>query len=564
MNQQPDRAKLERFAQAVTERRKRDAKTEMAQRGYRDEETGEWRGGLLAFVRYYWHVLEPGTTFKNGWVLESICQHLEAVTFGEIQKLLINVFPGAMKSLISDVFWPAWEWGPMNLAHLRYVAFSYSSGITERDNDKFGVLLSCREYQEMWSDRVKLRKRGQTEVSNYKYGRKLATSIGGLGTGERGDRIVCDDPHNVKESESENIRTETVRWFREAMSNRLNDLETGAIVIVMQRVHESDVSGTILEEGLDYTFLMIPMEYEWERVTDEDGQPLTNSIGWYDPRWQENPDDCNGELAWPERFPLVAWEKLKKDIGPHAVSGQYQQSPKSRGTSIISREYWQPWDDQDGKFPPFEYIVASLDSAFTTKQQNDPSALTIWGVFRNDRGHRRIMLIHAWRKRLLLHGVTVERKNNEHPAVYRRRAMPHWGLVEWVADSCTRFQADKLLIESKASGIDAANELQRLHGREGWAIELVDPKTDKVARAMAVQPTWSQGMVYAPDREWAQMVIDECDSFPRGRYDDLVDSCTMAIKHLRINNLAQSDEETYAEEREDVKLKQKLKPLYPS
>lgn len=565
MNLLPDRGKLELFAQAVAEKRRRDAKRLMAQRGYRDPDTGEWVGGLLAFIRYYWHILEPGTPFKDGWVLEAICEHLEAVTFGEIDRLLINVPPGFMKSLITDVFWPAWEWGPMNLPHLRYVAFSYSAGITERDNDKFGVLVGSSEYQTMWGDRVRLRRVGRIEVTNRTHGRKLATSIGGLGTGERGDRVVLDDPHNVKESESEPVREETVRWFREAMSNRLNDPETGAIVIIMQRVHEGDVSGVILEEGLDYVHLCVPMEFDWDRVTDpETGEQIPNAYGWCDPRWEPEREDCQDALAWVERFSERACAKLRKDVGPHAWAGQYQQTPKARGASIIPRDYWQLWEDTDGKFPPFEYIVASLDSAFTEKQQNDPSALTIWGVFRNERGNRRIMLIHAWRKRLQLHGPKVERIAGEHPMVYRKRAMPHWGLVEWVADSCSRFQVDKLLIESKASGIDAANELRRLHGREGWMVELVDPKTDKVARALAVQPTWSQGMVYAPDRQWAQDVIDEMDVFPKGRWDDLTDSATQAMRHLRMLGFAQSDEETYAEEREALTPKKKAKPLYPT
>lgn len=563
MNLLPDRGKLELFAQAVAERRRRDAKTEMAQRGYRDE-FGVWRGGLMAFIRYYWHVLEPVTPLKEGWALEAICEHLEAVTFGEVDRLLINVPPGFMKSLLTDVFWPAWEWGPMNLANLRYVAFSYSSHITERDNDKFGLLISSPEYQAMWGDRVRVRKLGKTEVSNRKHGRKFATSIGGVGTGERGDRIILDDPHNVKDSESPKVREETVRWFREAMSNRLNDPKTGAIVIIMQRVHEGDVSGTVLDEGLDYVHLCIPMEFEWERVTDpETGAQIPNAYGWTDPRWTEAPEDCDGALAWPERFDAKECTRIAHDVGPHAWAGQYQQTPKARGASIISRDMWQLWESPDGRFPSFEYIVASLDSAFTDKQENDPSALTIWGVFRNERGHRRIMLMHAWRKRLQLHGPKVDRLPGEHTSQYRLRASKHWGLVEWVADSCSRFQVDRLLIESKASGIDAANELQRLHGREGWAVELVEPKGDKRARALAVQPTWSQGMIYAPDRQWAQDVIDEMDVFPKGRWDDLTDSSTQAIKHLRTIGLAQSDEETHAEEREAVKPKKRLKPLYP-
>src|SRR6202142_2095026 len=98
-------------------------------------------GGLIEFVRYFWHVLEPEAPLIEGWPLEAICAHLEAVTLGSIQKLLVNVPPGFTKSMMTDVFWPAWEWGPMNMPTMRYVAFSYSASLTERDNDRFALLV---------------------------------------------------------------------------------------------------------------------------------------------------------------------------------------------------------------------------------------------------------------------------------------------------------------------------------------------------------------------------------------------------------------------------------------
>src|SRR5882672_9294537 len=131
---------MERFLGLAAEVRKRRARAEHKTRGYRDSD-GVWQGGLLSFVRYFWHILEPGTKFVEGWVLEAIVEHLEAITFGEITKLLINVPPGFSKSLLTDVFFPAWEWGPMKMPHVRYVAFSYSSSLTERDNGKFYDLI---------------------------------------------------------------------------------------------------------------------------------------------------------------------------------------------------------------------------------------------------------------------------------------------------------------------------------------------------------------------------------------------------------------------------------------
>lgn len=566
MNRPLSRPDQEKMTALIAEKRRRLAKAEHSTRGYRDDD-GVWQGGLLSFVRYYWHILEPGTTFVDGWALEAVCEHLEAVTFGEITRLLINVPPGFMKSLVTDVFWPAWEWGAMKMPHVRYVAFSYSSSLTERDNLKFMTLLTSHEYKAMYGDVVEMRKVGEKKVSNAKHGWKLASSVGGVGTGERGDRIILDDPHNVKESESARVRQETIRWFRESMSSRLNDMANGAKVVIMQRVNEEDVSGTITKDMGDWCHLMIQMEFSWDQSTNLDtGEPYATNIGWVDPRWRPEKEDCEGELAWPERFPEAIIPQMRKDAGPHAWAAQYQQLPAPRGGGIFKTEWWQPGETYmvNGKFPPLSYVVASVDGAYTEDKENDPCALTVWGIFQDEQGYNRAMLIHAWRKRLAFSGPKVPVMPGEHESVWRRRAMQHWGLVEWIADTCKRFQADKLLIEAKASGISAAQSLRNSHGREGWGIELIDPKGDKYARALAVQPSFSQEMIYAPDREWADLVIEEMAVFPKGKYDDLTDTATQAIKHLRDTGLLRSDEERRAQEVEAVRHKGAPKPpRYP-
>src|SRR4029077_10818937 len=152
---------------------------------------------------------------------------------------------------------------------------------------------------------------------NSRTGWKLASSVGGVGTGERGDRIILDDPHNVKDVESEIVRTETTRWFRESLSTRFNAAGT-AFIVIMQRVHEDDVSGIILSNQMRYCHLMIPMLYDWERQTDEDNEPLRTDIGWEDPRYDPDQQECDGELAWPDRFSQATCDQLQVDLGPYA------------------------------------------------------------------------------------------------------------------------------------------------------------------------------------------------------------------------------------------------------
>jgi len=351
----------------------------------------------------------------------------------------------------------------------------------------------------------------------------------------------------------------------------------------MQRVHAADVSGVVLENMTDYCVLSIPMRYDPDRQTA--GKPT--EIGWVDPRHSDNEEECDGELAWPDRFSEEACDRLERYLGPYAWAGQYQQQPAPRGGGLFKREWFLLWESPDGKFPACDYILASLDGAFTEDEENDPSALTIWGTFLDENRRRRIILLDAWRKHLRFSGPRVDRLHEPtrigdqlwpadfvhpemHPAIaaernrlYKARCHTTWGLVEHVANSCRRFRVNTLLIEGAASGKSAADELANRHGREGWGTTVIIPKGDKFARAQAAQPVFSQLMVYAPDRHWADLLIDEMTVFPRHKYDDLTDSATQAINYLRSIGLASSDDESSTAETDAVRHRPKLKALYP-
>jgi predicted phage terminase large subunit-like protein len=561
-------------------RRRADTKEAQSRYGWYDEE-GVRQGGLIAFIRYFWHILEPATPFVDGGPLWAICEHLEAVTKGDITRLLMNVPPGFSKSLCVNCFWPSWEWGPMGRAHERYLSFSYSASLTERDNRRLRDLISSDEYRVMYPD-VRIRNDAVGFLLLESTGWKLAGSVGGSTTGQRGSRILLDDPHNVIEAESDTVRTETVRWMRESMSNRLQDADRDSIICIMQRVHEDDVSGVILSEQLGYVNLMIPMRYDADRQTH--GQP--NEIGWLDPRYDEDDYKCDGVLAWPERFSADACEKLEKTLGPYSWAGQYQQAPAPRGGGLFKSEWWQLYNSPDNKFPACDYVFASLDGAFTEKKQNDPSALTVWGCYLNERRQRRIVLMSAWRKHLAFSGPRVDRLERPtmidgkfypadivvigmSPAVvaernrnYQRRTQSTWGLIEHVAHSCRQFKVNCLLIEAAGPGLPAAQELRKRLDGESISVITVPPKGDKMARALACLPMFSQQMIYAPDREWAQLVIDEMANFPVGRYDDLCDSTSQALNYLRSIGLAAPDAEVAAGETDRATHRAQLRALY--
>ena len=371
--------------------------------------------------------------------------------------------------------------------------------------------------------------------------------------------IIIDDPHNSVDMESEVIRQSTVEWFDNSLSTRLNNARTGAIILVMQRLHEDDLTGHILASGDDsWVHLMLPMRYEVDRARII----YPNVIGWSDPRTEE------GELLVPERYDQMSVERLERQLGPFGSAGQLQQRPEPKGGGIIKRDWWMEYTAE--KFPPMEYIVASLDCAYTEKQENDYSALTVWGVW-HDTGETtgqvtpagmagqssfiratrvenedipRVMLMHAWKDHLALHD-----------------------LVQRVADSCRRMKVDLLLVENKASGISVSQEIRRLYGHEDFGVQLVDPKgQDKVARAYSIQHLFAEGIIYAPiNFSWADMVVTECSQFPKGKHDDLVDTTTQALRHLRVTGMIQRGEERTAEinQRKQFTGNYADTPLYP-
>jgi hypothetical protein len=204
---------------------------------------------LRAFVRQAWHVVEPSTPFVPGFHIDAICDHLEAITRGQLRNLIINVPPRHMKSLLVCVFWPAWDW----ILHpeRRWLYSSYGAPLSTRDSLKCRRLIESPWYRDRWGHIVSLTgdQNAKMRYDNTRPGYRLSTSVGGPVTGEGGDRIVCDDPHKVDEADSDTSRKAVLDWWDVAMSTRVNDPKASAMVVVMQRCHQRDLSGHLLEKG---------------------------------------------------------------------------------------------------------------------------------------------------------------------------------------------------------------------------------------------------------------------------------------------------------------------------
>lgn len=251
---------------------------------------------LYEFVQQAWHVMEPGVPFVPSWHIEAICEHLEAVSAGEIHRLLINIPPRHSKSTIVSVAWCCWEW--IASPEQKFLAASYSGTLSIRDNLKARRLVQSPWYQERWGHLFALSgdQNAKQRFENNKTGYRLATSVGGTATGEGGSRLILDDPHGAQDAQSEAMRETALDWFDQVWSTRLNNPKTDAMVTVMQRLHEKDISGHILNDIGGWEHICIPAEW--------DGKSRRTILGPYDPRTEK------GQLICPDRFGEAEITKL--------------------------------------------------------------------------------------------------------------------------------------------------------------------------------------------------------------------------------------------------------------
>jgi predicted phage terminase large subunit-like protein len=452
-------------------------------------------------------VVEPSTPFVPGWHVDAIIEHLEAVTRGQIRNLLINVPPRHMKSLLVAVLWPAWEW--IRSPERRWLYSSYAAQLSIRDSVKCRRLIESPWYQARWGDRYALTSDQNTKgrFDNDRSGYRLSTSVGGAVTGEGGDRIVCDDPNNVNEVESDSVRKSTNDWFDIVMSTRVNDPKTAAKVVVMQRCHQQDLAGHLLVQG-GWEHLRLPAEFE--------GDGCATSIGWSDPRTE------NGELLWSERFGAKEIVDLKVSLGSYAAAGQLQQRPSPAGGGIVKRHWFRYWQPRGGDLPPVvvrlpdgtPLEIRAIEVPFRVEEQ-----IQSWDCAFKDLETSDYVVGQAWGRlgSMYLLGDQI-RGRMDFPAT-----------LNAIRELTGRFPGTLAkLIEDKANG----SAVIQMLSNEIPGILPVNPEGGKVARAAAVSPLIEAGNVYLPHplyAPWVNDFIEECAAFPNGAHDDQVDAMTQAL-----------------------------------
>ena len=497
------------------------------------------------FVQRAWHVVEPSTQLKWGWMLDSLCWHLQSVTEGKIQHLLSNVPPGSMKSLIVGVFWPAWEWGPRDMPEKRFLGAAHEQELAIRDNRRCRDLIKSEWFQARWEIQLRADQDGKKDFGNSKTGFRNARAFASM-TGARGDRVILDDPISAKNANSIAHLKDAETIFKETLPTRINDRETSSIVIIMQRLHQKDVSGIILDMGLPYVHFCVPMEYEIDslfltplRPKGFDGPALDarrdpKTAKWHlvdsvappevmdrladqpvQKMFNHDPRTRDGELMFPERFGREAVETLKIQLGSYGAAGQLQQRPSPRGGGIIKELWWQWWKVT----PRVLWRRMYVDTAQKEGEENDYSVLQCWGM--TDTGQ--IALLDQLRDKW--EAPDLDRNARQFWA--KHRAVEGMGPLE------------VMRVEDKVSGTGLIQALKRPQKLPDGGVEPAMPvkaiprNTDKVSRAHSAAPQIEAGNVLLPfDAPWITDYISEFNDFPAGAHDDQCDPTFDAIEDM--------------------------------
>ncbi|MEK6733605.1 MAG: phage terminase large subunit [Pseudomonadota bacterium] len=431
------------------------------------------RNNLTIFTAKSFSTVSPGGQYLHNWHVEAICSKLMQVINGDITRLIINIPPRYLKSICVSVAWPAWMLG--HDPSKKIIASSYSQALSNKHSQDCRVLMTSDWYQELFPW-LKISK-GENQKSKFvttDRGFRFATSTGGTVTGEGGDILIVDDPQNPNKINSKKYRENTIEWFEQTFISRLNNKKKGAIVIVMQRLHEDDLCGYLLKnKPKQWELLKIPA------ITDEEWQIALH----------------------PEREDIESLKKLQTELGEYNFAAQYLQEPvPSKGTMI--QKTWLKYFIKEEKIE-FSQIIQSWDTAIKAKDENDYSVGITIGV------------------------------NNEHFYILDicRAKVEFPDLLALVQDFAKKWKPRAILVEDKASG---QSLIQSLAIR--IPIIAIKPKFDKITRFASHSPFFESGKIFiAEDANWRINFEKEILSFPKSTNDDQVDALSQALTYLQQN-----------------------------
>jgi predicted phage terminase large subunit-like protein len=481
------------------------------------------RRGLRHFIRRLWPVIEGGTPYKHGWHIDCIADHLQGVIDGHLTRLLINVPPRHMKSILCSVMFPAFYW--LHDPTKKFLNASYAQTLSIRDCRKSRSVITHPLYTSLLNKdpagelpwQLSSDQNVKSMYANTATGQRFATSVGGGLTGEGGDVIIVDDPHNVQDVSPTTL--EDVRlWWTESMSTRLNDAETGVYIVIMQRVHEADLSGHILEadEGVGrWAHICLPARYEGRNrivtfINDKgtatkkhpDGRP------WVDERRKDETP------LWPERISDDALAEQETEMSEYAKAGQLQQNPTPR---------------EGGMFNKADFVVVDgFDPALVT------SSVRYWDKAGTQGGG-------AFTAGVLMHRMI------DGSFVISHVERGQWSFAKREAKIKATTEADHELynapnrrayynvrIEQEPGSAGKESAERTIANLAGYRVQADKVTGAKEIRAEPFSVQVEKGNVKVLRQAWCKDFVDECDLFPNGKYKDQVDAAAGALVFLTV------------------------------
>ena len=427
---------------------------------------------FMAFVKEMWPEFIEGRHHKE------IADKFDKIAKGKIKRLIINMPPRHTKSEFASFLLPAWMVG--RKPNLKIIQSTHTTELAIRFGRKAKNLMDSQEYKKVFDTRLREDSQAAGKWETEQGGEYYAAGVGSAITGRGADLLIIDDPHSEQDAMNPEALDRAYEWYTSGPRQRLQP--GGAIVLVMTRWSIKDLTSKLINAQKNLK------ADKWDIIEFPAILP-------------------SGKPVWPEYWKKDELEGVKASISVGKWNAQWMQNPTAEEGSIIKRDWWKLWDKPN--IPPLQHIIQSYDTAFSKKETADYSAITTWGVFYpDDDSPANLILLDAMKERL------------EFPEL-RKEAYEQYKY----------WNPDTIIIEGKASGMPLTYELRKM----GIPVINFNPSKgqDKHSRVNAVAPLFESGMIWAPDDEFAEEVIEECASFPYGDHDDLVDSTTQAIMRFR-------------------------------
>lgn len=447
-----------------------------------------------AFVRAAWPTIEPDRPLIWNWHYDYLGELLTLASRHDerARKLIVNVPPRTLKSILCTVLWPAWVW--TWYARSRWMFISYSNDLTYQHSVLRRNLILSEWYRDRWDVPFAEDQNQKGQYDNDSGGRMISTSIGATVGGRGGDFLLFDDPNDPLNPESEADRKTAIEKSDTALATRLDDQATGVRIVIQQRTHQQDVTGHLLEEGSGWTHVKLPMEAEQEECIS---YPISG----------EEHRRAPGDLLFPDRFNAAQVAEMKALFrSSHRVSAQLQQRPTALEGGMLRRGWWQYYDaDPQEMAKGMERVIQSWDMTFKEKDDSDFVVGQVWG-----KKGARCYLLDQVRARM------------DFPTTCR-------ALISLSAKWPTALSK---YVEDKANGPAVIAQLRAVV----FGLLAVEPRGSKEARAAAVSGAIEAGNVWLPDARRSPAMhdfVEECAAFPqKGVPDDQVDAMSQALQEL--------------------------------